>query len=229
MSVFPVCPWIAADLRSLAVPVADLAFLPGNPRRGSVDAVAQSYAIFGQRKPIVVCRAPDGSAFVEAGNHQLAACGVLAGIAADLMSAVRDSDETAAARIEAEFRGAYGKAAQDRMSDLVDLALAADGEVPFSRIAVTWVDEDVVSAKAFALADNRTSELGDYDPALLLALFHEVQADNASLLAGADYDFDRFYPDVLPPEVTTEPAAISGMRTCPKCGYSWPIEKDPAI
>src|SRR5205823_1661259 len=63
---------ILRDLRELAFPVDKLASLPGNPRRGHVQAVAQSYRTFGQRKPIVVRPQGDGGV-VLAGNTQLAA------------------------------------------------------------------------------------------------------------------------------------------------------------
>ncbi len=44
---------IVPDLQRLAFPVERLTPLPGNPRQGDVQAVARSYATFGQRKPIV--------------------------------------------------------------------------------------------------------------------------------------------------------------------------------
>ena len=47
---------IHPSLESLAVPVDDLELLPGNPRVGDIEAVARSYASFGQRKPIVARR-----------------------------------------------------------------------------------------------------------------------------------------------------------------------------
>jgi len=63
---------IAPGLEDLLHPVADLTELPGNPRRGDVEAVKRSYERFGQRKPIVVRR--DGKqTVVVAGNHQLKA------------------------------------------------------------------------------------------------------------------------------------------------------------
>lgn len=66
---------IVPDLRPLAVPIDWITTLPGNPRRGQVDAVARSYAEFGQRKPIVVNKTGevDGHpiGYTEAGNHQL--------------------------------------------------------------------------------------------------------------------------------------------------------------
>lgn len=52
------------------VPVASVKLLPGNPRRGDVDAVANSIQRFGQAKPIVVSR---DTREVIAGNHTLLA------------------------------------------------------------------------------------------------------------------------------------------------------------
>jgi ParB-like chromosome segregation protein Spo0J len=65
---------IAPDLAGLAVDIGRLDPLDGNPRRGDVDAVARSYAEFGQRKPIVARRVGDtGRGEIIAGNTQLAA------------------------------------------------------------------------------------------------------------------------------------------------------------
>jgi ParB-like chromosome segregation protein Spo0J len=61
------------ELSPLLFPVADLHELPGNPRRGDVEAVRRSYEAFGQRKPIVARKDADGRCVVVAGNHQLKA------------------------------------------------------------------------------------------------------------------------------------------------------------
>lgn len=122
---------IAADLAALASPVDQLALLPGNPRRGDVDAVARSLEAFGQRKPIVARR--DGT--VIAGNHTL-------------------------------------QAAQ---------------QLGWPEIAVVWVDDDDVTARAFALADNRTAELGSYDDEALLALIADVRDADAEMLAATGW------------------------------------------
>lgn len=63
----------AEGLETLLAPVDSLTPLPGNPRRGDVAAVAESYRRFGQRKPIVVRSMDDGTTVVVAGNHQLQA------------------------------------------------------------------------------------------------------------------------------------------------------------
>lgn len=132
--------YIAEDLRSLAFPVANLKLLPGNPRRGDVDAVARSYDRFGQRKPIVARRS---DMTVIAGNHQL-------------------------------------QAAQ---------------RLGWTHVAVVWTDDDDLTAKAYALADNRTADLGSYDEDALGALLTLVSVDEA-LLASTGYD-EKFLSDLL--------------------------------
>jgi hypothetical protein len=117
---------IAADLQPLAHPIADLVELPGNPRRGDVDAVARSYETFGQRKPVVVRSDEDGRLVVIAGNHQLAAA----------------------------------------------------RQLGWTHIAVASADDlSDDAARAFALADNRTAELGGYDDQALLDLLTQVDDD----------------------------------------------------
>jgi len=65
---------IVSDLQPLVVPIEWITPLVGNPRRGKVEALARSYARFGQRKPIVVNKTgeEDGHpvGMTEAGNHQ---------------------------------------------------------------------------------------------------------------------------------------------------------------
>jgi DNA modification methylase len=114
---------IAPDLQPLARPIADLHSLPGNPRRGNVEAVMESYRTFGQRKPVVALR--DGT--VIAGNHQLEAARRLG----------------------------------------------------WTEIAVVYVEDDDTTAKAYALADNRTAELGTYDNFDLAQMLKAVSVDEA--------------------------------------------------
>jgi DNA modification methylase len=127
---------IADDLRALAVPLALLDALDGNPRRGDVAAVVRSYERFGQRKPIVARRRADGRGEVTAGNTQLAAA----------------------------------------------------RELGWEALAVVWVDDDDDTARAWALADNRTSDLGVYDEAALLAYLESVRlTGDEELLAATGY------------------------------------------
>jgi site-specific DNA-methyltransferase (adenine-specific) len=112
---------IIESLRSLATPIENLKALPGNPRKGDVDAVAKSLERFGQRKPIVA-RKDDGT--IIAGNH----------------------------------------------------TWQAAKKLGWNEIAVAFVGDDDVTAKAYALADNRTAELGSYDEQALIDLIEEVHA-----------------------------------------------------
>lgn len=57
----------------------------------------------------------------------------------------------------------------------------------WSEIAVVFVDDDDATAKAYALADNRTAELGGYDDEALIAYLSQVQASDAELLAATGW------------------------------------------
>jgi hypothetical protein len=67
---------IAPDLEPLVVDIDSLVELPGNPRRGDVEAVMRSYRAFGQQKPVVVQHREDETVVVD-GNHQLQAARLL--------------------------------------------------------------------------------------------------------------------------------------------------------
>lgn len=124
---------IVAGLEKLSVELDTLTVLPGNPRRGDVDAVANSLKRFGQRKPIVV-RASDRT--IIAGNH----------------------------------------------------TWMAAKQLGWAQIAAVLVDDDAATAQAFALADNRTAELGGYDEQALLDLIRLV--GDPDLLADTGWSED---------------------------------------
>ena len=129
---------IIKDLEDLAVPIEMFQALPGNPRRGNVEAVVKSYEKFGQRKPIVARREPvDGNQIytVISGNHQL-------------LAAIK---------------------------------------LGWTHIAATVVDEDISVSEAFALADNRTADLGTYDDSALAEMLERVAVDE-SMLDATGYD-----------------------------------------
>jgi len=137
---------IADNLLPLATPLDDLHLLPGNPRRGDVEAVARSLERFGQLKPIVARL--DGT--IIAGNH----------------------------------------------------TFLAARQLGWTELAVVRTDADEATAKAFALADNRTSELGTYDEQALLDLLTEVNAADPTLLAAASFaatDLDDLLARLTPP------------------------------
>lgn len=63
-------------------------------------------------------------------------------------------------------------------------------ELGWDRLAVVFVDDDPVTAHAYALADNRTAELGGYDEAALATMVSRVHAADAELLAATGYTGD---------------------------------------
>lgn len=157
---------IVPALDKLATPIDRLELLPGNPRRGNIEAVAASLATFGQRKPIVANR--DGT--VIAGNHTLQAARSLG----------------------------------------------------WSEIAVVFVDDDDTTAKAYALADNRTAELGGYDNDALETMIAEVRDADDALFAATGWDTGTIDPavDELNFHPVDDVVRLDERTpvTCPACG-----------
>jgi len=127
---------IDPTLRPFAVDINSLLPLPGNPRKGNVEAIMASYREFGQLRPIVVRPNGDGTSTVVAGNHQLEAAKRLG----------------------------------------------------WDQIAVVQYEVDEKQAVAFALADNRTSELGHSDPELLNDILSTVVSDYSDFFADLGWD-----------------------------------------
>lgn len=133
---------IAEPLAGLASPVVNLTELPGNPRRGDIDAIARSLRVFGQRKPVTARKTGDDEhgnpvGYVSAGNHTL---------------------------------------------------LAARDKLGWSHVAVVWIEEDETTANAWAVADNRLSELGWNDSEALAAMLEGISAASPDLFAATAYD-----------------------------------------
>lgn len=162
---------IAESLLPLAVDVDTLTLLPGNPRKGDVEAVRRSYERFGQRKPVVAKR--DGT--VIAGNHQL-------------------------------------------------LAARALG---WTQIAVVFTDDDDQTAKAFALADNRTSDLGTYDEDALAEMMAEVATDT-ELFAATGYTLDDLvdpFDEFVVSEDDPSPDAVGSLLEIAQITFGDPTHK----
>ena len=80
--------------------------------------------------------------------------------------------------------------------------LQAARQLGWTHIAVVRVDDDDATAKAFALADNRTAELGSYDDAALEAMVRDVLEFDAELLAdtgGSGEDLEAVLAGLEPP------------------------------
>jgi DNA modification methylase len=98
--------------------------------------------------------------------------------------------------------------------------LAAARELGWDQIAVLYVEDDELTAKAFALADNRTADLGTYDDDLLAELLSEVSSDPFLFDSTGFTENDLFdlLPDPLPiqekelPSIPAEPKTKFGDR-----------------
>lgn len=108
--------------------------------------------------------------------------------------------------------------------------LQAAQQLGWSEIAVVWVDDDDTTAKAFALADNRTAELGGYDDAALEAMVRDVLEFDAELLADIGWAGEELEAllDIVP---TFEPLDEEELPrldqrapvSCPSCGFAWRV------
>lgn len=88
--------------------------------------------------------------------------------------------------------------------------LLAARQLGWDAVAAVWVDDDTTTAHAYALADNRTAELGTYDDAALAALIGQVRGADAELLAATGWTgddlqdlLDRLAPEPIP--LATDP------------------------
>jgi site-specific DNA-methyltransferase (adenine-specific) len=104
--------------------------------------------------------------------------------------------------------------------------LAAARELGWSEIAVVRVDDDEATAKAYALADNRTSVLGSFDEADLAAMVGEVFAADPELLEAASFD-EAYLNELLagrePPTALTDPDEVPDVpvQTVSALGDLW--------
>lgn len=130
---------IAESLRALAVPIDGLTLLPGNPRRGDVEAVARSLVAFGQRKPVVVRR--DG--VVIAGNHTTMAARDLLGWPELAVVYVDDDEATGKAFALADNRTGTLGGFDD--ADLAAMMAEVEAFDPELLIAASYSSADIAA------------------------------------------------------------------------------------
>lgn len=109
--------------------------------------------------------------------------------------------------------------------------LAAAVSLGWTHIAVVRVTDDDATAKAYALADNRTADLGTYDNTELLALIESVAEQDAELVLDAGYtpdDIARIERGSNPPDDDgpsdideIDPDDFNLPNECPKCHFQW--------
>lgn len=92
------------------------------------------------------------------------------------------------------------------------------------RVPVVWVDVDDDTALRILLADNRTSDLAEYDDTRLREALEEIMESHGSLV-GTGYD-DTFLEDLLgqdPDDVPEDPAPDPPAKPTTKLGDLWQL------
>jgi len=105
-------------------------------------------------------------------------------------------------------------------------------EEGLTEVPVMWLDVDDDEARRLLIADNRTSDLGAYNDAILIALL--TQQNDLGGLDGTAWhkdDVDKFIaaldkdsPDVFP-EIMVEDLGLE--YRCPACAYEWSGDERP--
>ena len=113
--------------------------------------------------------------------------------------------------------------------------LAAAIELGWKSIAVIYVDDDDARAEQFAIADNRTSELAEWDSPVLLDLLQGFDEGERLALGFDENDVDRILEmmdgnEVDPNDIANTRSRLEGEFvttkdvTCPKCDHGFEVE-----
>jgi ParB-like chromosome segregation protein Spo0J len=107
-------------------------------------------------------------------------------------------------------------------------SLEAARALGWTHLAVVFTDDDPITAVGFAIADNRSAELAEWDGEVLDRLLQEVRVDDEHLqemfadLAEAEGAAAREAEAPTAPEEFPEVGEDIGTEyCCPKCGYQW--------
>jgi ParB-like chromosome segregation protein Spo0J len=90
-------------------------------------------------------------------------------------------------------------------------------EITIARVPEDWSQEQVV---AYALADNRSAELAEWDTQVLA----DQLLDISMLFDTQDFGFNPLsdeFKDDTPKEFTDFSGDVNTAYQCPKCGYEW--------
>jgi len=101
-------------------------------------------------------------------------------------------------------------------------------------VALGWTEIDVVrsplvgsEATAYAIADNRTAELAEWDDEALAQTLAALAIDDAALAEATGFDASEVEQmlqatePTAPSEFATVDESIETEHQCPKCGYQW--------
>ena len=106
-------------------------------------------------------------------------------------------------------------------------------DLGYETVPVTWVDVGEREEKRILAADNRTSELGGYDDAILADLLQELS--DADMLEGSGYGDDELEALISGVSGLEESSVEEGDgvteydaddfdnfdHQCPRCGFEW--------
>lgn len=98
--------------------------------------------------------------------------------------------------------------------------LAAAKSLGWSHIAAVVVDDESVEAVAFAIADNRTAELAEWDKETLASLLNTMDADSLKLTGFNDADLAGLLGE-LAPEIVEDVAPDPQPEAITKTGDLW--------
>lgn len=149
---------MSAKDKSKWVPTSTLMLDPKNVRKHSersIDAIGLSLSQFGLKKPVVV----DINGIIRAGNGTAQAINKVCKKALALCKST-DADEQ--------------KEGIELKAKLIDHGLL-DFEKLVPMVWANFTDLDAARAKAFAVADNRTAEISEWDDAGLVELLQELE------------------------------------------------------
>jgi len=105
--------------------------------------------------------------------------------------------------------------------------LAAAKSLGWSHIAAVVVDDESVDAVAFAIADNRTAELAEWDKETLASLLDTLPDEDLGVTGFERADLDILLASLSPavaPESSAreiDAEAFNGAHKCPKCGFEY--------
>ena len=105
--------------------------------------------------------------------------------------------------------------------------LAAAKALGWTHIAAVVVDDSSIDAVAFAIADNRTAELAEWDSETLATLLDTLPKDVMPDTGFTDADLSTLLAGLTPPDF--QPASIDEQgrldqkapKVCPECGHEW--------
>lgn len=105
----------------------------------------------------------------------------------------------------------------------------AAADLGWTEIAAVFVNDDAMTARAYALADNRTGELATWDSEQLAEHLRELSANdfNMNALGWSDAELAKLLGEAgdLVEFKAFDESAADGLKTveCPECGHEFPV------